>query len=135
LRFGLAAIRHVGEDAAHALVQERERGGLYADLFDLCRRHGPQIVPHRVLDALVRCGALDAFGLSRARLAAALRIVLSEAATERKERRAGQSLLFQPAELESGAVEALGATPEWDTDRMRQDELDLLGALPDPPSA
>lgn len=135
LRFGLAAIRHVGEEAAHALVQERERGGAYSDLFDLCRRNGPQIVAHRVLDALVRCGALDGFGLSRARLAAALRVVLSEAATERRERKAGQNLLFEPAELEGGAVESLGTPPEWDAERMRQDELSLLGALPDPPGA
>lgn len=135
LRFGLAAIRHVGEEAAHALVQERDRGGPYADLFDLCRRHGSQIVTHRVLDALVRCGALDGFGLTRARLAAAQRVVLSEAATARKERKAGQGLLFQPAEIESGSVEALASLPEWDAERMRRDEMELLGALPDPPPA
>jgi DNA polymerase-3 subunit alpha len=132
LRFGLAAIRHVGEESAHALTQEREQNGPYEDLSDLSRRQGPQVVTHRILDPLIRSGALDAFGLSRARLAAAMKTVLSEAATIRRERKAGQGLLFQPSEIEGGGEEASESAPEWDSARMRQDEMELLGCHPDP---
>ncbi len=66
VRFALAAIKGVGEQAMAALVAEREADGPFADLFDLCARLGPKVLNRRILEALIRAGALDGFAVNRA---------------------------------------------------------------------
>ncbi|MDZ4200094.1 MAG: DNA polymerase III subunit alpha, partial [Kiritimatiellia bacterium] len=81
--FGLCAIRHIGEDTARALVSERERNGPFLSLTELCRRMDPLLLTHRVLDALIRCGALDSVGEARSNMAAEQREFQSGAAALR----------------------------------------------------
>jgi DNA polymerase-3 subunit alpha len=62
IRFGLAAVKNVGEGAVEMIVNEREKSGPYTSLDDLCSRIDLRTANKRVLEALVKCGAMDDFG-------------------------------------------------------------------------
>lgn len=130
LRFGLGAILQIGEESAHAMVSERERGGPYADFAEFCRRQDPRRFTHRVLDALIRSGTLDPLGLPRAKMAAEGAAALSGAAALRRDRDAGQRLLFAPDELAESRAAATADLPEWPEEKKRRDEWELLGCNP-----
>src|SRR5260370_38709314 len=68
IRFGLAAIRGVGSKPAEAIVATCESGGPFESLAEFCLRVGTQLVSRRVLAALIKCGAFDSIGTSRASL-------------------------------------------------------------------
>jgi DNA polymerase III subunit alpha len=72
IRFGLGAIKGVGESAVQAIADERNAGGPYQNLPDLCRRIDLQRVNRRVFEALIRSGSLDRIGPNRATLTAEL---------------------------------------------------------------
>ena len=67
IRYGLGAIKGVGQAAVESMLAERASGGRFSDIHDLCRRLDLNRVNRRVLEALVRSGALDPFGENRAR--------------------------------------------------------------------
>jgi DNA polymerase-3 subunit alpha len=89
IRFGLAAVKNVGEGAVEAIVAERDRNGPYKSLDDLCGRVDLRTVNKRVLEALVKCGALDDFG-PRERLLAALDKCMAVGQQRRKSAETGQ---------------------------------------------
>src|SRR5690606_11620208 len=66
IRYGLGAVRGVGEQAVESMVQERERDGPYVSLADFCRRVDLSRINRRVLEALIKAGAMDALGANRA---------------------------------------------------------------------
>ena len=66
IRFGLAAIKGVGEAAVRAIIEARDRDGRFGDLFDLGSRVDAKHVNRRVLEALIKCGALDSTSGNRA---------------------------------------------------------------------
>ncbi len=70
--FGLGAIKGVGESALACVIAEREEGGAYQGLFDFCRRVDSRKVTKRVLEALIKSGALDQLGPYRAAMMASL---------------------------------------------------------------
>ncbi len=94
IRFGLAAVKGVGEGAVRAILEERERGGPFADLFDLAQRVGVKLANRKVYEALVKCGALDKLPGNRAQLLDALDAALEVAAREARDREMGQASLF-----------------------------------------
>nr|Q9XDH5.1 RecName: Full=DNA polymerase III subunit alpha [Thermus aquaticus]2HPI_A Chain A, DNA polymerase III alpha subunit [Thermus aquaticus]2HPM_A Chain A, DNA Polymerase III alpha subunit [Thermus aquaticus]4IQJ_A Chain A, DNA polymerase III subunit alpha [Thermus aquaticus]4IQJ_B Chain B, DNA polymerase III subunit alpha [Thermus aquaticus]4IQJ_C Chain C, DNA polymerase III subunit alpha [Thermus aquaticus]4IQJ_D Chain D, DNA polymerase III subunit alpha [Thermus aquaticus]AAD44403.1 DNA poly len=102
--FGLSAVKNVGEMAARAILEERERGGPFKSLGDFLKRLPEQVVNKRALESLVKAGALDAFG-DRARLLASLEPLLRWAAETRERGRSGLVGLFAEVE-EPPLVEA-----------------------------
>ncbi len=70
IRFGLGAIRGVGQKTAEEIIAVREAGGEFKNLADFCMRVGTQIVNRRVLEALIRCGAFEFTTMARAALLA-----------------------------------------------------------------
>ena len=94
IRYGLGAIKGVGEGAIEALVQERQQNGLFCDLFDLCQRVDLRKLNRRVLDSLIRCGAFDALGPNRATLAVQLPEALQLAEQHSRNDAAGQNDMF-----------------------------------------
>src|SRR5207237_4570436 len=65
IRFGLNAVKNVGESAAVAIVRAREEGGPFTSIWDFTERADPQLVNKRALESLVKCGALDSAGAPR----------------------------------------------------------------------
>src|SRR5207248_1824403 len=76
IRFGLNAVKNVGETACRAIVAAREEGGAFASLWDFTERVDPQMVNKRALESLIKCGALDSTGGSRKGMLEALEAAL-----------------------------------------------------------
>src|SRR5438477_6638461 len=79
IRFGLAAIKHVGEGAMELTIRERERGGDFKSLEDFCRRLDSRIANRKMLESLVKAGAFDFLGRERAELFACIDDALNAA--------------------------------------------------------
>jgi len=94
IRFGLAAVKGVGEAAVGAIIETREKGGRFTDLFDLAERVDPKQVNRRVFEALIKCGALDGVPGNRAQKLAALDTALELAARTTRDAELGQVSLF-----------------------------------------
>ena len=98
IRFGLGAIKNVGEGAIESILAGRLAGGPYRSLVELCERIDLRLCNKRVIEALVDAGACDGLGGHRAQLVAALDTAFAEAQTRHQERESGQHALFvQPA--------------------------------------
>ncbi|NOY62896.1 MAG: DNA polymerase III subunit alpha [Gammaproteobacteria bacterium] len=132
--YGLGAIKGVGESAIEGIVAERQQGGLFHDLFDFCRRLDLRKVNKRVLEALIRAGALDALGPNRAALMETLPRALLAADQHQRDRASGQSDLFAIEEPTTNtapgnavAVADFVCTDEWGEDKRLSAEKSTLG--------
>jgi len=97
IRFGLAAVKGVGEGAVRAIIEARERAGPFVDLFDFVKRVEAKLLNRKVFEALVKCGALDAVPGNRAQKLDALDTALEIAARAARDRESGQFSLFGDA--------------------------------------
>ena len=107
IRFGLAAVKGVGEAAVGNMIEIRERDGRFADLFDLVRRVDAKQVNRRVFEALIKCGALDGIAGNRAQKLAALDTAVELAARATRDAQLGQASLFG-----DGAMQAPTLVPK-----------------------
>jgi DNA polymerase-3 subunit alpha len=94
IRFGLNAVKGVGEGAARAIVGAREEGGVFASVWDFVERIDAGCVNKRVLEALVKCGAFDSTGASRKGLIDALDQIVCWGQKRSADRMSGQSSIF-----------------------------------------
>lgn len=94
IRFGLAAIKGVGDAAAHVILQERDANGPFADIKDFASRVDLKSVNRRVFEHLIKTGAFDFMGLNRGPLLAALDGILAEAESLARDKETGQGNLF-----------------------------------------
>lgn len=134
LRYGLGAIKGVGQGAVESIIAERESGGTFGRLVDLCARVDLQKANRRVMEALIKAGALDSLGANRATLMHQLPIATRSAEQEARAREAGQSDLFGMA-TDAGTSErpeavtkvAMETLDDW-TDEVRlAGERETLG--------
>ena len=93
IRFGLAAIKNVGPGAVEPIVTERNKGGEFKSIEDLCRRCDLHGVNRRVVESLIKAGAFDSLG-SRGTLLNNVNRILSLAQREQRLRETGQSTMF-----------------------------------------
>jgi DNA polymerase III subunit alpha len=94
IRFGLNAVKNVGETAAQTIVRARDDGGLFASIWDFTERVDPQVVNKRSLESLVKCGALDSTGASRMGMLAVLEQALGYGQKLASDRLMGQASIF-----------------------------------------
>ena len=97
IRFGLGAVKNVGEGAVDGIVEARRSAGPFRSLDDLCARIDLQRANKRVVESLIRCGACDAFGPRQTQLNV-LDATLATAQREQRDRASGQVGLFDLAE-------------------------------------
>lgn len=97
LLYGLGAIKGVGENACLSIVAERQAHGPYTSLFDLCARVDMRKVNKRVLEALIKAGAMDCFGVGRSTLMASIEKATGFAESQRTDTMYGQMQLFEAA--------------------------------------
>ncbi|BAU48203.1 DNA polymerase III subunit alpha [Sulfurifustis variabilis] len=124
--YGLGAIKGLGQSAIEGILQTREEGGPFRDLFDLCRRIDARRVNRRVLESLIKAGALDALGTHRAALMASLTKAVADADQHSRNVATGQSDLFGAGPAPSEAL-AYEAVPEWSEDQRLEGEKETLG--------
>jgi DNA polymerase-3 subunit alpha len=129
--YGMGAIKGVGESAIASMLETRGQSGQFRDLWDFCCRIDLHRVNRRVLEALIRAGALDGIGPNRATLMAQLPLALKTAEQHRATQAAGQVDLF-------GALESTSAPPpdpqlasevraDWEDEQRLQGEKETLG--------
>jgi DNA polymerase-3 subunit alpha len=94
IRFGLNAVKHVGETAVRAIIEAREKDGPFGSLWDFCERVDPQVANKRALESLVKCGALDSTGSSRKGMLAVLEQALAWGGRQHADRLLGQGSIF-----------------------------------------
>ncbi|MDD4080721.1 MAG: DNA polymerase III subunit alpha, partial [Eubacteriales bacterium] len=97
IRFGLAAIKSLGEKAVEAIVKEREQGGDYRGIHDFCRRIDMSQVNKRAVEALIKAGCFDSLGARRSQCMGVFEIEMDASAKKRRNHHAGQLSLFDPA--------------------------------------
>lgn len=132
IRYGLGAVKGLGEGAINAIAKERERGGDYEDLVDLCRRNAGKKLNRRALEALIKAGALDCFGLTRPVMIGALDQVLQITDQHLRAAASGQSDFFG---LETGSggdgaalcVDYAAFDRAWTKDELLAAEKETLG--------
>jgi len=128
IRYGLGAIKGVGESALAGIVAEREQGEAFDSLYDFCRRVDMRKINRRVMDALVKAGALDSLGGHRASLEASLTKAMQIADQHRRDTDSGQNDLFglTPGN-DSDKDEPLETAAEWSEQHLLQAEKETLG--------
>jgi DNA polymerase-3 subunit alpha len=129
IRYGLGAIKGVGQGACEAIAEERKQGGPYKDLADFCRRVDPTKLNRRVLEALILSGALDALAPTRASLMLQLPNAIKAAEQHLRDRQSGQNDMFGAAMGAAAPVVQvdLPTAPEWPLEQKLQGERDTLG--------
>src|SRR2546429_191968 len=105
IRFGLAAVKNVGLGAVDAILQARKESGAFTSLVDLVERVDPRAVNRRVLESLIKAGAMDSLGMPRAQL-----LHLLDEAME-----AGQRVQRARASGQTGLVDVTSETPPGET--------------------
>ncbi|KAA0874677.1 DNA polymerase III subunit alpha [Nitrincola tapanii] len=127
--YGLGAVKGVGEGPVEAIVAARQTGGAFSDLFDFCARVGAKKLNKRVLEALVKSGALDSMGAHRALLWEAIPSALQAADQAARNQDAGMFDLFGEVEAEMPTDPYLefAQAREWSDKERLQGEKDTLG--------
>ncbi|MDQ1302456.1 MAG: polymerase subunit alpha, partial [Pseudomonadota bacterium] len=127
IRYGLGAIKGVGQGAAEHIVAQRNESGLYRSLQDFCRRVGGQRLGRRPVEALIKAGALDALGPNRPSLLAELPRAMDAADQAAAADRAGQEDMFGAPASQPAAVYSVPELPDWGLGRKLQAERESLG--------
>ena len=132
IRFGLGAIKNLGQKAIEIIVASREEQGAFASLVDFCRRLDLQLVNRRVVESLVKAGAFDSSARPRAQLMAALDDAFDAGQRHQRERDQNQVSMFDllGSTAEGGAVEPDPLDPsiaEWDSEQRLLNEKEVLG--------
>ena len=135
IRFGLGAIKGVGKAAIETITSERDENGLFIDLFDLCRRLDLRKVNRRVLDSIIRSGAVDELGPGRSRISASLDKAIRFAEQSSNNTHSGQDDLFglfPVVETDKKTGKEVGSSVfleavEWSDDERLIGEKETLG--------
>jgi len=129
IRFGLLAIKNVGKGASESIV--RARGNTeFKSLEELCGKIDLRLANHKVLESLIKCGAMDCFGSSRAKMFTSLDAILERAQKVQKEKSSGQLSFFDQSITHNGfgkITDALTECKEWPEPQLLSFEKDMLG--------
>ncbi len=102
IRFGMAAVKNVGENAVRELIDERNENGLFKSFGEFCERIGGRDFNKRCVESLIKCGAFDSFGVYRSKMMAVYERLLDGAQQNRKSKVDGQLSLFEmPGEMQT----------------------------------
>ena len=132
IRYGLAAIKNCGENAMAAAIQERRANGAFTSLEDFSARLDSKVINKRILETLVKAGAFDWTGESRATMFERLEQVISASSAIQRDRASGQVSMFDAMDFSPPPPSARGrggkpSIIEWTKDERLINEKELLG--------
>ena len=127
IRYGLAAIKNVGEGAAQSMVDTRIADGPFTTLFEFCERIDLRAVNRRVVESLIAAGALDGLEGHRAQKMEALESAFKAAGKAQEAREKGQISLFDGGGSSELVAQDLPNVEEWSEVEKLAKERDLLG--------
>lgn len=130
IRFGLAAIKGVGDNVANAIIDTRKKEGKFKSFLDFCERCGSQL-NSRVVDHLTKAGAFDTLGLRRSQILAIAEPTMQMASSRVKDRAVGNVDMFFDMMAEDDAGDAMSVPipdiPEFEEAEILALEKELLG--------
>src|SRR5216684_3879166 len=128
IRMGLCAVRNLGSTAADSIIEARQNGGPFKSLYDFCERVDLSSVNRRVIENLIKCGAMSSLGGNRAQLTAVLENAMEGGQRVWKDRLSGQAGLFGMVADEPAHVEhPLPALPDWSPQQKLSSEKEVVG--------
>jgi len=127
IRFGMAAIRNVGEHIVAHIVNEREESGNYTSFTNFLSRADTKTLNKRVVESLIKAGAFDEFGLTRRSLLTANEKGVNAAAAARKHASKGQASLFDEVDDIPSLMIDIPTMAEFDKRELLAFERDMLG--------
>ncbi len=129
IRFGLAAVKNVGHNAIESIVAGRKNLGRYSSIYEFCENVDLRQLNKRVLESLIKSGAMDALG-RRAQLMAVLDKAIDRALKTQRDTESGQHGLFGVFEQQEEPTlqnERLPEIPDWDEHVRLANEKEILG--------
>ncbi|HWJ95024.1 MAG TPA: DNA polymerase III subunit alpha [Telluria sp.] len=124
IRYGLGGVKGSGENAINAIIAARQSGGKFKDLFDFCKRVDKKQINRRTIEALIRAGAMDCFGVDRAVLIASVPFAIEVA--DQAAASANQVSLFGGDDSDLVAPpEYVKATPWTDRQKLAEEKVAL----------
>jgi DNA polymerase-3 subunit alpha len=128
VRFGLSAVKNVGEAAARALVQIRQANGKFQTPFDVGREADSRVINRKVLESLIKAGAFDSLGWPRSQCFHLIDKIIDYAHNVQKAKTTRQNLLFGGGQVEPPDIPAeVKSMPEWDESLLLSYEKDAVG--------
>jgi len=128
IRFGLVAVKNVGESAIESIVEVRNEGGKFSSLFEFCERVDLKKVNKRVVESLIKCGAFDSTGDYRSRMTASMDDIFNYGQRVQKERSDPQMGLFDmPGNSTAINLPAMPEIDEWSEKQLLAFEKESLG--------
>jgi len=130
IRFGLAAVKGVGDKAVEQIIAAREQVGQFRSLFHFCENVDLRLVNKQVIEALIKAGAFDKLGGSRAQMMAGLETAMKAGAAAQSDKASGQMGLFESPEIKKEYAKdhlKLPDVPAWPEMQMLTYEKEVLG--------
>jgi len=127
IRYGLGAIKGIGESAAEAITGERLKKGDYKDFFDFCSRLSDQKLSKRTIEALIKSGAMYCLNENRSSLFRSIETGVNFANKKAMDRKSGQNNLFSIEGDQAETPSSLNRGKEWKLNDLLQSEFQSLG--------
>lgn len=130
IRFGLAAVKNIGEAAIESIVENRNKEGDFKNLYDFCERVNVGKVNKKVVEALIKCGAFDSTQNKRSQMMAILEDALDHGSRIQKEKADAQLDLFADSNMGARALVSTPMLPdieEWEDHMRLSFEKESLG--------
>ncbi|HEY3169300.1 MAG TPA: DNA polymerase III subunit alpha, partial [Candidatus Binatia bacterium] len=131
IRFGLAAVKNVGEKAVEVILESRAQDGPFESLFDFCRRVDMTAVNRRVIESLIKCGAFDSTQVSRARMLGALDDAMKAGQAHQRDQSSNQIDIFGMLGMQAKGGKRPGdvyaSVSEWSAQEALAFEKEALG--------
>lgn len=130
IRFGLAAVKNVGQGAIDSIIDPRKKCGGFKSLYDFCEEIDSRLVNRKVIESLIKCGAFDSFRLHRSQLMAILDQAMEVAGGIQKDRLKGQFSFFDTFEDQKAFKKTfrdIPSIPEWPENQLLSYEKQMLG--------
>ncbi|MEI6863232.1 MAG: OB-fold nucleic acid binding domain-containing protein, partial [Candidatus Omnitrophota bacterium] len=130
IRFGLAAVKNVGQGAIDSIITVRQKEGWFKSIYDFTEKADSRLVNRKVIESLIRCGAMDSLGLYRSQMSAMIDKALEVASSTQADRTSGQLSFFGKFEDEESFKKTYHDTPnipEWPENQLLGYEKEMLG--------
>ncbi|MBN1404929.1 MAG: DNA polymerase III subunit alpha [Candidatus Omnitrophica bacterium] len=130
IRFGLTAVKNVGQLAVDSIVEARKNHGKFNTLYDFCEHVDLRLVNRKVIESLIKCGAMSSFGLHRSQMISMVDHALEVADVLQKDRDSGQLSFFDDFETDDKFKKEFQKVPdikEWPSSQLLAFEKELLG--------
>lgn len=131
IRFGLSAVKNVGQGAIDSIINARLKQDSFKDLFDFFKNIDSRLVNKKVVESLIKCGAFDRFGFKRAALISVTDKLLEAASNFNRDKQGGQLSFFDAPDGKSAFDKSLLVEipdiPEWQENQLLAHEKEMLG--------